>query len=100
MSIFVEKWPLLSRSIISGNTKDTEKLIRKKIFVILFRIIFSVSKADCDIWIHLSSEEILGMYIYNSIVEYLPKLCKAVIRSKGYYFNKTKVWLSNLNLLS
>ena len=34
MSIFVEKWPLFSRSIISGNTKHTEKLINKKIFVI------------------------------------------------------------------
>ena len=33
MSIFAEKWFLFSRSIISENMKDTEKLIRNKIFV-------------------------------------------------------------------
>ena len=56
-------------------------------------IFFSVSKTDRDIWIHLTTEEILIMYIYNFIVEYLPKLCKALIKSKGYHFNETKVWL-------
>ena len=54
--IFVEKWPLFSRSIISENTKDTEKLIRKKIFVIFceifrnfFRIFFSFQSHNCNI---------------------------------------------------
>ena len=33
MTSFVEKWPLFSRPIIPGNTKDIEKLKRKKINV-------------------------------------------------------------------
>ena len=82
MRIFVEKWPLFSRSIISGNTKDTKKLIMKK--TLLFRVEYLEISPEyfskfffsfqSRLW-YLNSfdfeRNFNNVYIYSSIGEYL-----------------------------
>ena len=63
MGIFVEKWPLFSRSIIPKNTKVTEKLIKNKIFVIFSRILRNFSRIFFEHFFQFSKPTVVFEFI-------------------------------------